>query len=105
MMIPIMGEYFLDKDKNQWILMRRTACKGDLKKSIGKVKALGEHTEDQFAPEGFYYSLPQAAAGVVNRCEDIEADSFEELLEAYNTLIKQIADYMEAEYEDTNVQS
>ena len=96
-----MGEYFLDKDKRQWILMRRTAHKGDPKKGKGG----GEHTEDQFAPEGFYYSLPQAAAGVVNRCEDIEADSFEELLEAYNTLIKQIADYMEAEYEDTNVQS
>ena len=98
MMIPVIADYYLSRDKRQWILMRRTAKKGDKKKAIGKVKASGVHTEDQFAPEGFFYSLPQVASSIVNRCEEIEAEDFAELLDAYENLITQLAEYMEAEY-------
>jgi hypothetical protein len=98
-MIPITEEIFLSKDKSQWIVMKRTAKKGEKKKDGGI------HEEDTFVNDGFFYSLIQVAKYAVNRMEGVDVESIEELTEAYTKLAETINSYLveETKYEEGKV--
>ena len=80
--------------------MKQSAKAGQSKKNLKGEKTGEKHKEDQYAVEGFFYSLDQVAKCVVNKL-DVEASDLKELLEAYNELIDSLEEYMQLTYESS----
>ena len=95
MLIPIIDNLFLSKDKRQWIVKKRTNKKGEPKKTLKGEDTGLLHEEAVFSNEAFFYSLDQVARYALNRATILDdKDTLEDLIDAYDELLDSLSKYL-----------